>query len=127
MLFSEKSGYDDGLFQRFLICAPDGPLVPSKQIRRSGDSILSIHCLFYLLRLIHYQSRRNYTFTDDAIEFIDTVFDSDRQRTHTASQTDSFLGYIFNLFKIIDYKISFLFTILVEYSANHFNKCYAYP
>lgn len=92
ILFGEKTGYDDGLFQRFLMCAPYAPLVLAKEIRQSGKLILAMHCLFYLLHLVHYNKRRNYTFTEDDIEFIDTIFDIDHQRTYTASQNDCFLG-----------------------------------
>lgn len=91
-MFGEKSGYDDGLFQRFIMCAPHAPLVKAKEIRKSGRSILSIHCLFYMVHLIHFNKRRDYSFTDDALEFVDNLFDLDRHRTFMASQTDCFFG-----------------------------------
>jgi len=80
------------LFQRFLILAPEAPFIRAKEIREAPDTIISVHCIFYFIHLTHYEKKRNYTFTPDAGEFIDTEFDLTKERVKTVNAFDSFVG-----------------------------------
>ncbi len=95
VLFNERNTYDDGLLQRFLLCSPIAPMILARAMRLiTGRSILSLHCLFYLIYMIHFGKRRNYTFSADSLDLLDSTFDQLRVWALAANQIDPFYGYI---------------------------------
>ncbi len=74
MLNGEKMGYDDGLFQRIVCMAPEPPFVDAQILRNTPATIQSIHCIFVFIYLVHYEKRRNYTFSEQAKVSFDSYF-----------------------------------------------------
>ena len=58
LLKNERSSYDDGLFQRFLINAPQPPMVTAAEIRNTPKSILGLQNLFLFMHLAHFEKIR---------------------------------------------------------------------
>jgi hypothetical protein len=92
LLKMERNSYDDGLFQRFLMIAPMPPYITAKQMRETPKTKISLHCIFYLVHIIHYNKRINYTFSEESLAIIDIEFDLARSRVQICNEFDSFFG-----------------------------------
>ena len=73
-LKAERSAYDDGLYQIFLLCAPLPPTITAKMIRNSPKSIMALVSIFLMIKIIR-QDPKNYTFDNEALDVIDSEFD----------------------------------------------------
>ncbi len=89
-LKNERSSYDDGLFQRCLLMAPLPPYTTAEEMAEISGPIVSLHCLFYYMYVVHFEQERNYTF--ESVEMLRVIFNSCRKRTQTLNQFDSFLA-----------------------------------
>jgi len=94
MLHLEKTGYDDGLFQRIICLAPMPPFIDAQILRNTPQTIQSIHCIFFFVHIVHYEKRRNYTFSEQTLPLFDAYFNKLSIWTQRANSCDAFLGYI---------------------------------
>ena len=90
-LKNERFTYDDGLFQRILMCAPSPPKVKAEEIRTAPGTIISLHCLFYIIHKIHLTKRVN-SFSVEGNALIDHEFDEYRNFVELANRHDPYLG-----------------------------------
>ena len=92
LLKQERSCYDDGLFQIFLMNAPEPPVIKAEEMRSAPATILSLHCIFYFIHMVHFEKKRNYTFSTEASQLIDFEFNLAKERVMIVNEFDSFLG-----------------------------------
>lgn len=92
LLRSERNSYDDGLFQRFLVCAPKPPYISAAQMRATPKPKITLHCMFYFVHCLHFGQRHNYTFEKAALDIIDIEYDLAKNRVMIANEFDSFFG-----------------------------------
>ena len=91
-LQTERRAYDDGLFQRIVMCAPKAPNIKASNMRNVLPSILPLHSIFFMIHLIHKDTERNYVFNELATELLDKKFDEYSDWIDFANQNDSNMG-----------------------------------
>jgi hypothetical protein len=89
-LKNERFSYDDGLLQRFLMMAPLPPYMTAEEMSEISTPIISLHCIFYYMYVVHFDQERNYTFTSK--DTLKQVFNVCRIRTQALNNFDSFLA-----------------------------------
>jgi hypothetical protein len=92
LLRNERFSFDDGLFQRFLMSAPKPARIFTKDIRSAPKTIISLHCIFYFIHIVHHDNKRNYTFTPEAQDVIDKYFDDNKNKVEILNEFDFFAG-----------------------------------
>jgi hypothetical protein len=92
LLRNERFSFDDGLFQRFLMSSPRPAKIFTKDIRSAPKPIISLHCIFYFIHVVHFQSKRNYTFSEQALVLIDAYFDDNKIKVEVLNEFDFFFG-----------------------------------
>ena len=92
ILREEVDNFEDGLFQRFLFCAPM-PLenVSSKEKRTAPDPDISVVNLLYIIQEIC-KKPFDFHFDEDALVVYDEISDSYEDKKKSARTIDNFIG-----------------------------------
>ncbi len=78
--------------------APLPPNIRAEDMRRSPRTKLGLHCIFYFIHKVHFEKKRNYTFTEDALALIDAEFNKNRERVLIVNEFDNYMGYVNSMF-----------------------------
>ncbi len=68
------------------------PYITAEEMRATEDTVISIHCIFYFIYMLHFEKKRNYTFSVDAQSLVDREFNLSRERVRIVNDFDSFVG-----------------------------------
>ena len=89
-LFNERYTYDDGLFLRILMLCPMPPKISAESIRSAPPSLMPFHAIFLFVQLLH-KTKRTYTYTEEAQEYFDNIFNQLQNWITMANEFDPFL------------------------------------
>jgi len=117
-LKQQRSWFDDGFFNTFLIAAPIAPQIYASEMRQCEAPVLSITCILYFVKvkkmfqmlkqknflnfMKHYlylkvlhSKKNNFTFDRKAELLIDNEHNLQIQRITSLESRDNYFGYIF--------------------------------
>ena len=100
ILKSEKSSKDDGLIQRFLLCAPQPVFPKSKQILDAPVPKASLSCIFMFIKLAN-KDGLVFTLSKAAEAQFCEYFDDFREVVEQSYQVDSFIRFCLYYFSIL--------------------------
>lgn len=75
MIKLDERNNDDGFCHRLLLYAPEDSVHDSASIMSGGKPIVSQHCLFLFIHIVH-SIKRKYTFDEEASQMLQEEFDN---------------------------------------------------
>ncbi|CAF1002011.1 unnamed protein product, partial [Brachionus calyciflorus] len=94
LIKEEIENFDDGLFQRFLMCCPEPPIVSLKEIRKKPSPKISIVAILYLIFKLN-ETPQIYKLNKEACDRYDSIYDVNREIVSLSNNVDSFIGAMF--------------------------------
>ncbi|CAF1091689.1 unnamed protein product [Brachionus calyciflorus] len=94
LIKEEIENFDDGLFQRFLMCCLEPPIVSLKEIRKKPSSKISIVAILYLIFKLN-ETPQIYKLDKEACDRYDSIYDVNREIVSLSNNVDSFIGAMF--------------------------------
>jgi len=91
-LKSERSSKDDGLIQRFLLCAPEPVIKRSSEIQNAPEPKAELGCIFMFILLAN-QENITYSLETKAEEKFCKYFDEFREVVEVAYRVDPFIRF----------------------------------
>ena len=89
-LFGNRIGYDDGFYHTILMISPKPPKITSEITRSAPPSLMPFHAIFLFVQLLH-KTKRTYTYTEEAQEYFDNIFNQLQNWITMANEFDPFL------------------------------------
>ena len=92
ILKSEKLCKDDGLIQRFMICAPKPVFLKAEQINKIKDIDCDLSVMFFVIYLI-FKSGLKISLSEEAIELFNLKYTEYRTLVEMFHDEDSFIRF----------------------------------
>ncbi len=88
----ERANKDDGMMQRFLLCAPEPAYFTAKEIKTNNQNHCSLEKVFFTVYLIH-ETNINYSLDEKADELFCTLYTQYKKLVEKCNLCDVFLRF----------------------------------